>query len=338
MTRSLIIQSAGPGLSLQDMGRAGYLAMGLSRGGAADPVALVEGAALLGQSADLAALEMAGMGGRFAATCDLCIVLTGAEMQADLDGQALRWNASHIMPKGSVLTIGAARRGTYGYLGVAGGFDVPSVLGSRSTHVAAGIGVLPTEGTELPVGKQRLDQAGQFIQPLDRFGGGTVRVAPSVQTHLFRNDLQRFEKTAFTRDMRGNRMGVRMESETGGFGSDLGLTVLSEVIMPGDIQITGDGSPFVLLSECQTTGGYPRIGTVLPCDLPRVAQARPGDTLTFRFVQMDEALEAESAHRTALEKLSGTLQPMIRNPHDMNDLLSYEFISGVIAGTEEDTP
>jgi allophanate hydrolase len=336
MTRALQILSAGLGVSVQDMGRPGLLAMGISRGGAADPVAIAEGAVLLGQSADLAVLEMAGMGGQFTTSADVRIALTGAEMQVDLDGQALRWNASHVMPKGSRLNIGAAKNGTYGYLSVGGGFGVPLVMGSRSTHVSAGIGHQIIDGGELPIGIDQSDQTGLLIEPIPRFGGGVVRISPSVQTSLFQAELHRFEMTEFTRDMRGNRMGVRMDSATKGFGSDLGLSLLSEVIVPGDIQITGDGSPFVLLCECQTTGGYPRIGTVLPCDLPRVVQARPGTSLQFQFVELENAIAAEQAHRAALVALPKTLKPLLRNPHDMMDLLSYDLISGMITGTEED--
>ena len=94
-----------------------------------------------------------------------------------------------------------------------------------------------------------------------------------------------------------NRMGVALLPDGPGFDSRAGLSVLSEVITPGDIQMTGDGTPFVLIADCQTTGGYPRIGSVLPCDLPRVAQSRPGAHLRFRFVDAAEAREAE--HRAA---------------------------------------
>ena len=127
----------------------------------------------------------------------------------------------------------------------------------------------------------------------DRFTGGTVRIVPSVQTARFApEDLQRFETTDFTRDVRGNRMGVRLTFDGAPFAAQDQLSILSEIIVPGDIQATGDGTPFVLLNECQTTGGYPRIATVLPCDLNLIAQARPGDTIRFRFVTRAEALAA----------------------------------------------
>jgi allophanate hydrolase len=323
-------------MTIQDQGRAGFLAFGLSRGGAADRVALVEGAVLLQQSADLAVIEMPGMGGEFLASEDVRIALTGAEMAATVDGQPVRWNASHLLPKGAILSIGAARTGSYGYLHLGGGLASELLLGARSAHVAAGVGKALETGQVLQIGEDKATLTGQGMRPVARLGGGTVRVAASLQTELFRSVLKRFEDTEFSRDMRGNRMGVRMGSDGPGFALEGALSVLSEVITPGDIQITGDGSPFVLLSESQTTGGYPRIGTVLPCDLPRVVQARPGEVLRFRFVDLDEAIEAERRHSAELAGLHRSLFPLVRDPHDIGDLLSYQLISGVIAGTEED--
>ncbi len=117
---------------MQDLGRPGLLAKGLSRGGAADPLALAEGAALLGQRADFAAIEMTGMGGIFEAEGDsLRIALTGAPMQASIDGEPVAWNASHLLHRGQRLSIGAARKGTYGYLHVGGGIATEPFLGSR---------------------------------------------------------------------------------------------------------------------------------------------------------------------------------------------------------------
>lgn len=335
MTRALIVHQAGPGLSLQDSGRPGYLVYGLSRGGAADTLALAEGAALLGQSPDLAALEMTGMGGTFEAGQDMRIALTGAPMQAAIDGAPAAWNASHLLHAGEKLTIGAARSGVYGYLHVGGGFDGPVTLGSRSAHLASGLGSRVQGGASLPVGPDKGGDTGMTLPGDDRFSGGTVRVVPSLQTHLFPDsEIARFEATTFTRDNRGNRMGVRVVPEGDGFAPEGGLSVLSEIIVPGDIQITGDGTPFVLLAECQTTGGYPRIGAVLPCDLPRVAQAASGSTLRFRFVSPEDGLQAlrrAAGHRKGLARAA---YPLVRDPHRIRDLLSYQLISGVTAGDD----
>ena len=128
---------------------------------------------------------------------------------------------------------------------------------------------------------------------------------------------------------------TRLNPQGAGFQADGGLTVLSEIIMIGDIQMTGDGAPFVLLSEAQTTGGYPRIGTVLPCDLPKLVQARPDAALRFAFIDGEAAVAAERADRAAVAALSAQISPMVRDPGDVSDLLAYQLISGVARGDEE---
>ena len=148
--------------------------------------------------------------------------------------------------------------------------------------------------------------------------------------------LARFAETLFLRDARANRQGIRLNPEGEGFAVEGGLRVVSEIIVPGDIQITGDGAPYVLMCESQTTGGYPRIASVLPCDLPRVAQAPLGAELRFRLLPLDEAVAREQASRKAMHDLGGQVRPRLRDPRDMHDLLSYTLISGAISAT--DTP
>lgn len=336
MTRALICRQAGPGVTVQDMGREGCLAEGLSRGGAADRLALSEGAALLGQPDTFAAIEMAGMGATFEAEGDLIIALTGAPMRAEIAGTTLAWNATHKLASGDVLKIGGVTAGSYGYLHVAGGIAAPLVLGARSAHLTAGIGGPLGQGDRLPVGETHgAARAGLGLDVAARFSGGEVRVLRSLQTGLFPPEtLARFEATKFSRDQRGNRMGVRMNSDGDGFHATGGLQVLSEVIVPGDIQMTGDGAPYVLIAESQTTGGYPRIGTVIPADLPRVAQAGPGAILRFRFIELNEALTIHRHHIATIQALKSRVTPLVRNPADIANLLEYQFISGVTSGAD----
>ena len=337
MTRALIVREAGPGVTVQDLGRPGQLAQGLSRGGAADRLALAEGAALLAQPGSLAAVEMAGFGGAFEAEEDLVIALTGAPMQAQIDGAPVVWNASHHLARGAVLRIGGARSGVYGYLHVAGGIDAPLVLGARSAHLTAGIGRALARGDRLAVGAGGKGRAGLRLTPAPRFDGGEVRIIDSLQTaHFPAETLARFQSATFTRDARANRMGVRLAAAGDGFPAPGGLQVLSEVIVPGDIQVTGDGMPFVLIAECQTTGGYPRIATVIPADLPKIVQAAPGARITFRRVGHDEALAAEARYRAEIAALPRRIEPLVRDPADIENLLTYQLISGVTSGEGED--
>lgn len=331
---TLTILQAGPAMSLQDQGRPGFRARGLTVGGAADRLALAEGAALLGQSPTLAAIEMAGSGGTFQADADLRIALTGAEMTATLDGEPLTWHASHLLPAGAKLAIGGARRGTYGYLHLGGGIDAPTVMQARSSHLAGGIGTLLTTGEALPIGPDTGAETGMILRPDDRFDGGTIRLVASMQTAAFAPaDITRFQHTAFRRDARANRMGVRMDFDGNGFATEDQLSIVSEVVVPGDIQISGDGAPYVLMYECQTTGGYPRIGSVLPCDLPRVAQAQTGAPIQFSFVEMEEAIALQTRYLAELKTLPQKVVPLVRDPAKIKDLLGYQLISGATSAT-----
>lgn len=327
MSRSLIVKSAGPTVSVQDLGRLGGLGLGLSRGGAADKLGLIDGAVLLGQSRELAAIEMAGFGGRFAFTHTTRFALSGTAMRATLDGAAVEWNASHIAQAGMELDIGAAHNGVYGYLHVGGGLDTPLELGGRGFHQIAGLGTLITAEDTLPLG----DDAGMGKAPMRlptrSSGAGRIRVMPGPQSDLF-NQAARdaFEAATFLRSPRANRQGVRLDHDGAPFATDGQLTLVSDFISEGDIQMTGDGTPYVLLAECQTMGGYPRIGTVIPLDLGRIAQASLGAHLTFEFISTQEAerlWQSESAYEKA--RASG-LAPRVRDPHEMTDLLTYELI------------
>ncbi len=337
MSRALIVREVGPAVTVQDLGRPGWLSLGLSRGGAADRLALLEGAALLGQEAGCAAVEMAGFGGVFEATGPLRVVLTGALLPARIGGRAIGAGEVHVLEPGARLEIGGARAGVYGYLQVGGGIATEPVLGSRSAHLAARVGRRLGPGDRLPVGPD----AGAGAPPVrlevpDRLAGGAVRLLPVPQTALFsEEERQRFCATAFRRDPRGNRQGVRLSFDGPPFMGAAGLSLVSEVVQPGDVQLTGDGAPYVLLAECQTTGGYPRIGTVLPCDLPRVAQAAPGAPLAFRFVSVAEGLAASPAERETLADLRRRCRPLVRPAGEFPDLLGHQLVSGVTAGEEE---
>ncbi|WP_120631616.1 biotin-dependent carboxyltransferase family protein [Ruegeria sp. EL01] len=331
---SLTIHRIGPACTIQDQGRAGFLDQGLSRSGAADVLALHEGAALLGQNPGCAALEMAGLGGEFEATQPTRIALTGAPMQAVLDGSPLTWNASHQLEAGQRLVIGAALQGNYGYLHVGSGIQSEVLLGSRSAHLTAKIGRAVQVGDALATGPDS-GPAGLKLTPAERFSGGLLRVVASFQTALFDDTtLHRFAQTEFRRGARANRMGMQLESGGDGFAAKGQLNILSEVITPGDIQMTGTGNPFILLPECQTTGGYPRIATVLPCDMPRAAQTPASGAIRFEFVTMDQAMALQSAFDAELARLPGKVEPLLRDPHDIPDLLSYQLIGGVISATD----
>lgn len=327
MTGILEILSLASGATLQGLGRPGFAAFGLSAGGAADRLALYEAAALLGRPAPGIALEIPLAGGRFRAGTATRIALTGAPCPARLEGQPLRWNASHLLPAGALLEIGAATQGVYSYLSPAGGFVPSETLAPPP----------PRTGTFLRFAPDPCPGAAALALPdaPSRFAGGALRVLPGPQTALFEPEtLARAFATRFTAGP-ANRQGLALLQDGAPFASQTSA-ILSDFIAPGDIQSTGAGNLVLLLAESQTIGGYPRLGTVIPADLPRAAQARPGVPLSLcpiGFAEAEAASPPEAQWRAALTR---AVQPLRRNPGDIADLLRYQLISGAVRGDEED--
>jgi allophanate hydrolase len=205
-------------------------------------------------------------------------------------------------------------------------------------HLVAGIGTPLTARDIIDRGREASDQStGRILDVSDRTKGGLVRVVASAQTQLFAApDLDRFAQTAFTRDTVGNRQGVRLAFEGQPFAAQNQLSILSEVIAPGDLQLTGDGRPYALLPDCQTTGGYPRIATIVPEDMPRIAQAAPGTGLSFQFVDLDDAIQSHRKTMAEWQNLAGKTRALVRDPAEMKDLLAYQLISGVTSGSENE--
>jgi allophanate hydrolase len=281
-------------------------------------------------------IEMMGFGGRFSVDEGTRFVLTGAAMDADIDGARIAPNCVSFLPAGATLTVGAARGGVYGYIALAGGITSQAIMDSRATHLTAGIGQRLQAADTLPIGvdPDRL-RAPQKLHAEDRFGGGTVRIMPGPQTDFFDQDaLDAFTATTFHRSARGNRQGIQLDHSGVNFGTKDGLNHVSDLIVPGDIQITGAGVPYVLLAECQTIGGYPRIGSVIPADLPKIAQAAPGTPLRFRFLTLEEADATAQSQASKLRQITQLCQPMVRDPHDIADLLRYQLISGATRGDD----
>lgn len=328
----IVVERAGPLMTVQDLGRPGLSAQGLSRGGAMDRMAVIEAAALLGGPA-AAGIEMAGVGGVFRVTRPMRIALTGAAMQATLGDTPLRWHATHRVEPGQVLRIGGAQGGVYGYLTPAGGLGTPEWLGSRSVHLSAGLGRRLAEGDSLPVLPDPApDMPTCRIEP--QAHPDSIRVMDGPQTALFPDGvLDAFFSTTFIRSAQGNRQGVRLDADRD-FSTAMAAGLASDVIGPGDLQMTGDGVPFVLMAECQTIGGYPRIGTILPADLPVIAQAAPGARLRFRRVTLAEASSTWQDDAMMLAAARRRVHPVLRDPRDVSDLLAYQLVGGVTRGDD----
>ncbi len=266
MTTTLTILRAGPLTTLQDAGRFGMLRHGISASGPMDRT---------GFAAAGAALERAG---------GTAIEFTQG-LAFETDGPlGVAWPEPHQLAAGARVDIPPAP-GNYGYLRFAREIDVPAVLGSRATNVTVGLGGY--KGRALKAGDRLVfGAAGTPVAPPPPPPEGPIRVVWGLHADLFDAALrQRFTETAFRVTATLDRMGVRLDDPAGLFRDQRRLGLVSDAIVPGDIQILGDGAPTVLMRDHQPTGGYPRLATIVDADLDRFAQLRPGTAVSFVAVR-----------------------------------------------------
>ena len=302
-----------PGLlaTVQDAGRPGLRAFGMPVAGAIDRWALAAANLLAGNGPGAAAVELTLLGGSFRFERAALAALAGADMQARLDGEPVAPWSSFRARAGSTLVLGPAAAGVRCYLAVRGGVDVPPVLGSRSTYVRARVGGLGgralAAGDLLPVGRGR----GRPPAPRALAAGevpacgGEVRLRalPGPQEDRFDPEgIETFYSAAWKVTPQNDRMGYRLEGPP--VRHLAGADILTDPLLPGAVQVPGNGRPIVLMVDCQTAGGYAKIATVIGPDLRRLAQARAGDTVRFARVTHAAAVRALREERAALGALA----------------------------------
>ncbi len=325
-----------PGATIQDGGRRGWRRYGVTVGGAIDAYALAEGQALLGNDRDAAALELFAFGGKFHCCGDLAIATSGARMDILVNRQRARWRSIITLRQDDLLEIGQASRGVYGYLHLPGGIDCPEMLGSKSTHAASGLGWTPQAGEFLRPTASHPSRLECLMPEPGYFADRVIRVMDTPQSDLFSDaDRKAITEREFVVSARRNRMGIGLESGNFAFEALAGLTLASDAIVPGDIQVSGDGSATVLMADSQPVGGYPRLATVITADRHRLAQIPSGDRFRMVRVGPERAVGALKAMNKEVLELAGRLDRSRRDPSRMDDLLSYSLISGVTAGDDE---
>lgn len=279
--RTLLVVDAGMLTTVQDLGRPGLAHLGVPRSGAVDPDALRLGNRLVGNAEDAAGLETTATGGSFRLGRAGAIAVTGARCEVRVDGRAVPWGATVAAGEGARLDLGPARDGLRSYLALAGGVDVPAVLGSRSTDLLSGLGPAPVEiGQVLPVGPAPEAPAGSEAVPVRRTN--VVRVVLGPRADWFTAAaLERLDGSDWTVQPASNRIGLRLAGPTLEWARP-GAELPSEPIVLGAVQVPPSGRPVVFLNDHPTTGGYPVIAVVRAADLVVCAQARPGEAITLR--------------------------------------------------------
>jgi len=286
----------------QDLGRRGYAHVGVPVAGAADGLSLRMANRLLGNGDDAAALEMTTRGAELRFETDTAVALTGARVEATLDGELVPMYQSVPVRAGAVLKVGRISEGWRAYLSVAGGIGVPQVLGSRSSDTLSGLGPAPLAvGMRLPIAAFSLAQGFYLRSPPHFSREMRLRVLPGPHDDWFTaSALQSLTETVYRVSAQSDRTGLRLE------GAALLRARPEELpsagMETGAIQVPGNGQPIVLLPNHGTTGGYPVIATVISADVAMLGQLAPGGGLRFVPVTRDEALNALRERERRLEQ------------------------------------
>ncbi len=339
MIPALLVLRAGPAVTVQDAGRFGYQRLGVSPAGPMDPWSHRLADRLADNPEGSAGLEIGpGVLELEVRAERVRIGLAGAARTVTIDGRPRPWWSALSLVHGQRLALGPAAAGVWSYLAVRGGIALPPVLGSRSTHTLSRIGGLEGRalraGDLLPLGEAEIptdlpDQAlGASPEPID----GPIRVVLGPQEAWFTEaGIATFLAAPWRVSVRSDRMGYRLEGPR--IEHARSPNIVSDGIVFGSIQVPGSGQPIVLLADRQTTGGYPKIATVIGADLGRLAQTPAGGSVRFAAVDLSVALAARRHARERLEAALRSLAPIGRGGTlDPAFLLSVNLVSGVTAG------
>ncbi|HBR97790.1 MAG TPA: allophanate hydrolase [Gammaproteobacteria bacterium] len=351
MTTTLKIIAPGMLCSLQDQGRAGYGQFGVPRSGATDPVALRLGNALVGNAPFEAGIEfrmvgptLQAQGGavRVGLACQARAEHSCAQTQAVTPVSA--WQSITLQP-GDTLKVSSVSRGATGYLTLAGGIACEPVLGGISTYARANLGglhgqwlkandVIPLRSDAPAHGCEKIIAA-----PPDA-SVTQLSVILGPQADFFSTSArEKFLASTFIASTQTDRMGIRLQGDPIHALPDKGNDLISEGLVPGAIQIPGDGQPIVLGVDCQTVGGYPKIATVISADLHKLGQIQPGDTLRFKAVTLAEAQQQRQAlERRIAEALSTLYDHYGAGAMNLKALYESNLIDGVVNATSDPTP
>lgn len=309
---SLEIVTPGLATTVQDRGRFGYYRYGIPQGGSMDQYAATLANRLVGNTADEAVLECTYMGPKFITNSDVVIAVTGAPLEVLVGGVPVEQNARIELKAGDEVSFGVLRGGARFYVAIAGGIDVPKVLGSRSTYPIGKIGGLhgrPIQiGDVLPVG----DPSPQALTCMERVPEKLlpsfnreidVRIMFGLYDHKLTDEGRaNLENEVWTLTPVADRMGLRFDGpgakwiegkQPFGAGQDPS-NIVDAGYAVGSIQIPGGTQPIILHCDAVSGGGYAQAGTVISADMDLLARLSPGAKVRFVPVTMDEALAART--------------------------------------------
>jgi len=303
MAGSEILEIMSPGAltSVQDLGRYGCGRFGVAPSGALDLFAFRVGNLLVGNPQDRAGLETMLLGPSMRALADVVVSITGGDLQPQRNGQPITMWRAHEFKRDDILSFKTPRSGFRAYISVAGGIDVPLVMGSRSTNLPSGFGGY--QGRMLKKGDiLRSESAGAGAAFAGRAldsrwipqysNKWTLRVIWGPQDDHFPSESRElFLSASYAMSPDSDRTGIRLHGPAVPPKTDIAESIISEGVVAGSIQIPGDGKPIIILGET-VTGGYRKIATVISADLPLLGQIKPGDEVRFAAVSLEASFQA----------------------------------------------
>lgn len=304
---SIKIINAGMLSTIQDGGRFGVMKYGFTQSGAMDSKAMSTANILVGNEPECAVIETTLLGITAEFTENTVIALSGGDFSAAINGTPIKRNKAYAVNAGDTLAMSYAKSGVRGYLAVSGGFDVPEVMGSRSTNLKSQIGGF--FGRKLAAGDIIntfapiiTDTTGRELPEETYENSITLRAVLGPQDYMFTDeDIKTFFSCEYKITQQADRMGIRLDGEPlKGKGS---MDIVSDGIVFGSVQVPKNGMPIILAADRQTTGGYAKIATVISADRHLIAQARPGGTIKFAQVSVKEAQKIAKQEQKALKKL-----------------------------------
>jgi len=298
--------------TVQDRGRFGYQQFGVPVCGVVDSFAYRLANALVGNFQGQAVLEATIFGPTLKILNQGFIAVTGGSLLPLLNNSPLpMWESVAVQPD-DILQFKGVKNGCRAYIAVAGGIDVPKVMGSRSTYVAGKIGGI--NGRPLAAG-DRLNKGEGIGKAGARITSDLIpiyshdieiRVILGPQDDYFSEGIDKFFASTFKVSTKADRMGYRLEGRQIMQREAIEKSIISEPSVPGGIQVPPDGQPIILLVE-QTVGGYTKIATVISSDIGKVGQAKPGDQIHFRQVEIDKAHQILKEEEEKIEVIKKSL-------------------------------
>lgn len=342
MIRGLKVLAPGLHTTVQDLGRIDFQAIGVPVSGALDCFGLRLANALVGNPQGMAALEILHSGPTIEVAADsvrVALVGAGASLGIrDVQPQVVSSGESTTLRHGQIFQVIVGHQSACCYLAVEGGIAVPLVLGSASTYVRARLGGFrgrPLRREDVvPLAIAHASERPELRTPapLTVTGERPIRVVLGPQQEYFTEDaVTALLSAEFCVSQDADRMGVRLDGPR--LHHRNGWDIVSDAIATGSIQVPGSGQPIVLLADHQTTGGYPKIATVISADLPIVGRHKPGDRLRFASVEAEAAEELSREEERRFAELLAAIEPVTeRDGLDHASLYDENLISGVVSG------